>query len=274
MSRVICCVPVSPLRAEPSHKTEMVSQQLFGECCDILGTAKDNWVRIRCQYDGYEGWCSESHLTEFDAADYEQGGIAQGGGVHDGIGKGGIALTPEWISEIGYNGDPMMVPLGSSLTGMKSGHADWTKNQVYFKGRAWIPAGAKKDARTIRQLAFTFLNTPYLWGGKSVFGIDCSGFTQTVLKFFDIPLMRDAWQQAGQGEPVGFLQEARMGDLAFFDNADGRITHVGILLNDHEIIHASGKVRVDKIDNMGIIHSENFKRTHSLRLIKRLFPAI
>jgi hypothetical protein len=264
MSIAICCVPVSPLRAEPSHKSEMLSQQLFGECCEILGTAKDNWIRIRCRYDGYEGWCSESHLTDIDATDYEQGRIA----------PGGIALTPEWISEIGYNGDPMMVPFGSSLTGIKNGHADWTKNQVYFKGRAWIPSGAKKDARTIRQLAFTFLNTPYLWGGKSVFGIDCSGFTQTVLKFFDIPLMRDAWQQAGQGEPVGFLQESRMGDLAFFDNADGRITHVGILLNDHEIVHASGKIRVDKIDNMGIIHAESFKRTHSLRLIKRFFPMV
>jgi cell wall-associated NlpC family hydrolase len=258
MSRAICCVPVSPLRVEPSHKSEMVSQQLFGESCEILEPAKDNWIRVRCSYDGYEGWCSESHLTTTDGTDNEQGSHA---------------LTPEWVNEIGYNGDPMMVPLGSSLTGMKSGHVDWGRNEVYFKGRAWVPAGAKKDARTIRQLAFTFLNTPYLWGGKSIFGLDCSGYTQTVLKFFDIPLLRDAAQQATQGELVGFLQEARIGDLAFFDNEDGRITHVGILLNDNEIIHSSGKVRVDKIDNLGIIQSENFRRTHKLRLIKRLFPA-
>ncbi len=243
------------MRAEASHKTEMVSQQLFGECCEIIEQAKDNWTRIRCSYDGYEGWCTTSHLAEIDEPDYEQGGNA---------------LTPEWVNELEYNGHPMMAPLGSSLTAMKNGHAVWRKNKLHYKGKVWDPSAAKRDARTIRQLAYKFLNTPYLWGGKSVFGVDCSGFTQTVLRFFDVPLLRDAYQQAVQGESVGFLQEARTGDLAFFDNEEGRITHVGILLNDHEIIHASGKVRVDKIDNMGIVHAESYQRTHQLRIIKRL----
>lgn len=245
------------MRAEASHKTEMVSQQLFGECCEILEQARDNWTRIRCSYDGYEGWCTTSHLAEIDGPDYEQGGNA---------------LTPEWVSELEYNGHPMMTPLGSTLTAMKNGHAVWRKNKLHYKGKVWDPSAAKRDARTIRQLAYKFLNTPYLWGGKSVFGIDCSGFTQTVLKFFGVPLLRDAYQQAVQGESVGFLQEARTGDLAFFDNEEGRITHVGILLNDHEIIHASGKVRVDKIDNMGIVHGESFQRTHPLRIIRRMIP--
>jgi cell wall-associated NlpC family hydrolase len=233
----------------------MVSQQVFGECCEILEYGKDNWVRIRCHYDGYEGWCTSSHLTGIDAADYEQGSNA---------------LAPEWANQVEYNGHPMVVPLGTVLTSMKNGQADWKKNKVRYKGGAWDPAGAKKDARTIRQLAYKFLNTGYLWGGKTVFGIDCSGFTQGVFRFFDIPLLRDAHQQASQGESVGFLQEVRTGDLAFFDNEEGKITHVGILLNDHEIIHASGKVRVDKIDNMGIVHAENFQRTHKLRVIKRV----
>jgi gamma-D-glutamyl-L-lysine dipeptidyl-peptidase len=259
MVRAVCCVPVSPLRAGAAHQSEMVSQQLFGECSEILEQAGDGWVRIRCRFDGYEGWCSASHLAEIDGPDHEQG-------EH--------ALTPDWVSELEYNGHPMMVPLGSTLTGMKNGRAAWRKNTWHYKGKAWAPAAARHDARSIRQLAYKFLNTPYLWGGKSVFGADCSGFTQTLLKFFGVPLLRDAHQQATQGESVGFLQEARIGDLAFFDNEQGRITHVGLLLNDHEIIHASGKVRVDKIDNMGIVHAESFQRTHQLRLIKRLirFP--
>jgi cell wall-associated NlpC family hydrolase len=254
MVKAICCVPLSPLRAEASHRSEMVSQQLFGECCDVLEEDKEGWARIRCSYDGYEGWCTANHLTEIDIAEYEQSSIV---------------LTPEWAVELEYNGHPMMVPLGSSLTGMKNGQAVWRKNSLRYKGQGWEPAQVKKEAPLIRRLSYKFLNTPYLWGGKSVFGVDCSGFTQTVLKFFDVKLLRDAHQQATQGESVGFLQEAHMGDLAFFDNEEGRITHVGILLNDHEIVHASGKVRIDKIDNMGIVHSETFQRTHKLRIIKR-----
>jgi gamma-D-glutamyl-L-lysine dipeptidyl-peptidase len=254
MIRAICCVPVSPMRAEPAHRTEMVSQLVFGECCEILEKSKDQWARICCSYDGYEGWCQSSHLTEIDAADYEQGGNA---------------LTPEWVASLEYNGHPMMVPLGCILTAMKNGHALWRKNQVYYKGKTWDPGAAARDARTIRQQAFKFLNTPYLWGGKTVFGADCSGFTQTVFKFFDIPLLRDAYQQATQGEHIGFLEESQTGDLAFFDSPEGKITHVGILLNANEIVHSSGKVRVDKIDNMGIVNTETFQRTHHLRTIRR-----
>jgi cell wall-associated NlpC family hydrolase len=130
---------------------------------------------------------------------------------------------------------------------------------------------AKPNADAIKERAMPFLSTPYLWGGRSVFGIDCSGFTQMVFRFFNIPLLRDAYLQATQGDVVGFLQEARCGDLAFFDNAEGRITHVGILLNDQEIIHSSGNVRIDKIDNAGIINVETSVRTHKLRIIKRYF---
>jgi cell wall-associated NlpC family hydrolase len=255
MIRAICCVPVSPLRVEPSHRTEMVSQMIFGESCEILDQSNRDWTRVRIKYDAYEGWCQPSHLVEVDDAEYE---------------ASGHALTPEWVTALEYNGHPMMVPMGSHLTAVKNGRAHWRKNQVHYKGKSWDAATAASDAKSIRQLTFKFLNIPYLWGGKSVFGFDCSGFSQTVFKLLGIPLLRDAWQQAGQGEPVGFLEETRTGDLAFFDNEEGKITHVGILLNPHEIIHASGKVRIDKIDNMGIVQSENFQRTHHLRVIKRL----
>jgi cell wall-associated NlpC family hydrolase len=113
------------------------------------------------------------------------------------------------------------------------------------------------------------LNSTYLWGGRSVFGIDCSGFTQSVFKFLNVHLLRDAQQQATQGELVAFLQQAHCGDLAFFDDGEGHIIHVGILLNAHEIIHAAGKVRIDKIDNQGIIEADTGQRTQRLRIIKR-----
>jgi len=255
MIRAICCVPISPLRAEPSHRTEMVSQLIFGECCEVLESIKDSWAHIRGGYDGYEGWCQTSHLAEIDEKEYGQS-------IND--------LTPEWVASLEYNGHPMMVPLGSNLTAMKNGRAHWRKNHVHYKGKTWDPATASTDAKSLRHLVYKFLNTPYLWGGKTVFGTDCSGFTQTVFKFLGIPLLRDAYQQAGQGESVGFLEETKAGDLAFFDNDEGKITHVGILLNANEIIHSSGKVRIDKIDNMGIVRSDDFQRTHHLRVIKRL----
>lgn len=234
----------------------MVSQLIFGECCETLEQVKE-WSRVRVKYDGYEGWCTTSHLTEIDEPEFEMARTP---------------LTPEWVTSLEYNGHPMMVPMGSHLTAMKNGRAQWRKNQLHYKGKTFDPSMPAIDSKSIRVLSYKFLNIPYLWGGKSVFGLDCSGFVQTVYKFLGIPVLRDAYLQATQGEPIGFLEETRTGDLAFFDNEEGKITHVGILLNAHEIIHASGKVRIDKIDNMGIVQSENHQRTHHLRVIRRLLP--
>lgn len=142
---------------------------------------------------------------------------------------------------------------------------------MHFKGEVWNPEEIKITPKIIKQVAYKFLNTSYLWGGKSVFGIDCSGFTQMTYKFINKQLPRDASQQAEKGDIVNFLQQANCGDLAFFDNEEGQIIHVGILLNQHEIIHSSGKVRIDKIDNQGIVNSETKQQTHRLRIIKRYF---
>lgn len=254
MSYAVCCVPVAPVRIEPDHRTEMISQLLFGECCIITVIEKDGWIKIVNKLDAYTGWCQLSHFQEIDDKQYylEENN-----------------LTADWVSEIDYNGHMMWVPIGSSLTALMNGNAFWRKNTVHYKGNIWDAATAKQDAKTIKQLAFKFLNSTYLWGGRSVFGIDCSGFTQAVYKFLNVHLLRDAQQQATQGELVGFLQQAHCGDLAFFDNDEGQIIHTGILLNQHEIIHASGKVRIDKIDTEGIIHADTGMRTQKLRIIKR-----
>ncbi len=243
MNYAVCCVPVAPVRIEPDQRSEMISQQLFGECCVIIIAEKNGWIKIENKLDRYTGWCSSSQFRQIDEAVYNN---------NDG------KLAADWVNEIEFNNQLMYVPFGSLLSGIE------TEN-------IWIPSKVKTDSDIVREVAFKFLNTSYLWGGKSVFGIDCSGFTQSVFKFLNIHLLRDAQQQATQGELVGFLQEARRGDLAFFDNEDGQIIHVGILLSNNQIIHAAGKVRIDKIDNESIVNTDTGQRTQRLRIIKRYF---
>jgi hypothetical protein len=236
MNYAVCCVPVAPIRIDTDHKSEMVSQLLFGECCIINDADTKGWLNISCKADGYEGCCQAVHVQQITMEDYY---------------SGDIILSGDWVNEISFNNNSMQIPLGS-LINLKN-------NVIQFTGNKIMPGEIKNDAASIQKIAFKFLNTAYLWGGRSVFGIDCSGFAQAVYKFLT------------QGEAVDFLQEAQCGDLAFFDDEEGKIVHVGILLNSHQIIHASGKVRVDKIDNQGIVNGETGERTHQLRIIKRFF---
>lgn len=252
----VCSVPVAPMRGEPSHKSEMTSQLLFGEKAKLLETAHDGWQKVQAKYDDYEGWIQKGQLIIIDEHKYN---------------KTDTLLTGDWLNEIDFNGYRMCIPMGCSLSAFGAGITPWSKNTVKFKGAQWNVEEAEFSEKFLKQTTYKFLNTPYLWGGKSVFGIDCSGFVQTIFKLFNIKLPRDAWQQAGEGQTVDFLQSARCGDVAFFDNEEGRITHVGILLHSNEIIHSSAKVRLDKIDNQGIINQETNERTHKLRIIKRFF---
>lgn len=248
MNYAVCCVPVAPIRIDADHKSEMVSQLLFGDCCIINDADTKGWVNISCKADGYGGCCQAVHVQQITMEEYY---------------NEDIILTADWINEISFNNSSMQIPLGSVIN---------LKNDlIQFTGNKIIPGGIKNDTASIKKIAFKFLNTAYLWGGRSVFGIDCSGFAQAVYKFLDISLLRDADLQVTQGEIVDFLQVGQCGDLAFFDDEEGKIVHVGILLNSHEIIHASGKVRIDKIDNQGIINAETGGRTHQLRIIKRFF---
>jgi hypothetical protein len=256
MPYAITVVPVMPLRAEPAHRSEMISQVLWGENVEILVTGSDGWVKIRCQYDNYEGWATFNHLEIIDEDFY------QAPYTH---------YTVGWVNTVEVNGKAMHVPYGCLVKQVVEPVTIWGTIEVQFEETLKRLNGSSVDEKDLLDKAFLYLNTPYLWGGKSVFGADCSGYTQTVFKTLGIKLLRDANQQATQGETVDFLQEVHTGDLAFFDNAEGRITHVGILINDHEIIHSSGKVRVDPIDNQGIINADTGLRTHQLRIIKRYF---
>jgi cell wall-associated NlpC family hydrolase len=254
MPFLVCIVPVSPVRAEASHKSEQTTQLLFGEACELLESTKD-FLRIRVLYDNYTGWCQATQLAEITEAQLK---------------TETTLLAADWVNRITIDGQPMQVPFGSSLTLLKDGKATFNRHDMSYGGKLIDTKDTLLNEVRVKEFAFKFLNTPYVWGGRSVFGVDCSGFCQVVFKCFGIYLLRDAYQQAMQGEAIGFLQEVKCGDLAFFDNEAGKITHVGILLESNTIIHSSGKVRIDTIDNLGIVNTEISKRTHNLRVIKRL----
>ncbi len=231
----------------------MISQLLFGEICVITETDKSGFVKITVEADGYTGWCLLSQLA-----------------MHENVNVN-CMLTADWANNIDCDGNALMIPFGSSVPVVKEEKITLGNSSYKFPCKTFNPAATQISAEAITLIATKFLNTPYLWGGRSVFGVDCSGFTQMVYKCINIALLRDAHQQATQGEVVDFLAQAVCGDLAFFDDEDGKIIHVGLLLNSHEIIHASGKVQIDKIDNGGIINAVTGQRMQKLRIIKRYF---
>jgi len=251
MQYAICTVPAAAVRKEPSHRTEMTNQLLFGETMEVL-EAKGEWFKIKSLYDDYEGWLTHHLISEIN----EQ-----------------IATTPlehVAISDLNlllFRGNVMKVTAGSHLTCFNI-HTNelWTGEWEYRGSIKNIKGIFDKD--DVGRYAMEWLNAPYLWGGKTFMGVDCSGFVQTVFKIFGVRLKRDAYQQAEQGTGIN-LSEVRTGDVAFFHNEHGRVIHVGIMLDADRIIHASGKVRIDRLDEQGIVNSENGKRTHQLHSFRR-----
>ncbi len=247
-------VPAAPVRRKSRHQAEMTNQLLFGEAVRIIKKKKGIWCKVESLHDRYEGWLTEHMLGEIPENE------AKAKTVYIVTGLTGVVRV---------NGSPMQLPPGATLPLFdgKSGSIGTTMYEYEgsFEKRGEIVI----DENRIRQVAFQWLNAPYQWGGRTVFGIDCSGFVQMTYKQLGIDLPRDAWQQAQIGKTVDKLKEAVCGDLAFFDDKD-EIVHVGLLLDSGHIIHASGRVRIDKIDKKGIINADTGKRTHSLRVIKKL----
>lgn len=252
----ICRVAVAPLRSEPSDRAEIASQLLFGDHVEIL-QRNEKWWQVRNAYDGYEGWLDFKQLTEVSLEEFVSNHSCK-------------YLAPAEIGNVitDEQGSKYYISPGSNLPSFNNGYCSigTEKYKVLFSPRVVPPSGQIDVIDT----ALFFQNVPYLWGGKNLFGMDCSGFVQIVFKLNGIQLNRDAWQQAEQGTTVDFLPEVKPGDVAFFDNEDGRIIHVGIMLNSTDIIHASGKVRIDPMDNQGIYNAELGRYSHKLRIIKRL----
>ena len=244
----ICPLSIVPLRAEAGDPSEMVTQVLYGDLMKIVESQK-KWSYVELQFDGYEGWIDNKQFQLISEKEYEA------------LASATPVLTSDLVDFIAtHEGQLLAIPIGSSLNGLQILEHEYEGNSI---------SGILQKFQLI-QTALLYLNAPYLWGGKTPFGIDCSGFTQMVYKLNGYALLRDASQQATQGDALSFIEESEAGDLAFFDNEEGAIVHVGIIMDDHCIIHAHGQVRIDRLDQTGIFNTELGRHTHKLRVIKRI----
>lgn len=247
-------VPAAPVRRKPDHRKEMVNQLLFGETVKVLKQKGDLWIKVQGLHDGYEGWVTSTLLKETEKAPVTA--------------KNPFVVT-ELLGSVSFGENKIHVPVGSSLPMFDNGKGKLGKDEYVFSGYYRNANEQKPDAGLVNKLTRAWLNAPYLWGGRTPLGVDCSGFVQVIFKLMGYSLPRDAWQQAQVGRVVKKLESALPGDLAFFDNKED-IVHVGILLGGDSIIHASGKVRIDGITEKGIINAETGKRTLRLRAVRRI----
>jgi hypothetical protein len=251
---------IVPMRSEPREDSQMCSQILFGEHYTIIQVI-DKWCRIALAFDGYEGWVDRKMINEID----EKYFLLLDNVPH--------LVTVNLVNrvQIKSGSDSFFIVAGSSLPHFKPFAQTFKLGKMAYKLKPKmknVPEGSIRE-RMI-QNALSFFNVPYLWGGRTPFGIDCSGFSQVLYKMAGIQIPRDAAQQALIGENLSFVEETLPGDLAFFDNDEGAIIHVGIIWIDKKIIHASGKVRIDKVDQFGIYNVDTKRYTHQMRLMRRI----
>lgn len=248
MSFAIIDVPAAPVRKKPGHRKEMSNQLLFGEMVEILKEKGSLWVKIRSLHDDYEGWMTRTLLRSADTSVLNNG-----------------TISLKLIAQVSIDGYPVYLPAGAHLPSVGQGNTeDEDPLKVMDEFKTGVDTGDKAE-----QFALQWLNAPYMWGGRTILGVDCSGFIQVIFKLLGISLPRDAWQQAQTGLSVKKLKDAQKGDLAFFNDKE-EIVHVGMLLGTDRIIHSSGRVRIDRIDKKGIINSDTGQRTHRLEAIRRV----
>ena len=266
---VINHCPVTPVREEPAHAAEQATQLLFGEVCEVLDR-HSSWTKIRSTMDGQLGWVVSKMLTPVS-----EEAIRLLGEERETNGESVVA-TPMAVVTDTKTGEQLMLTIGTRLPYYKKGTFEVLGKKYKIDPRCvYEVKGDRSEVKgeDVVRVAQSLLNVPYLWGGKNIMGYDCSGFTQTVYSVFGINLLRNAREQVTQGQVVGSLAEAQPGDLVFFDHLDRapeatRITHVGMLISPTEVIHCSGCVHVDKIDETGI-RLANGKLSHHLVQIKR-----
>tara|TARA_B100001093_G_scaffold150310_1_gene143049 strand:- start:319 stop:1062 length:744 start_codon:yes stop_codon:yes gene_type:complete len=242
----ICNISIVPLRKEKSQKSEMISQLLYGETFEILELS-NNWSFIKMNFDNYEGWIKNNQYLKIDHKEFKK--------IHESIYCSDLV---EFVESA--DNKLKTIVMGSNVSNVGILNDKFDGN---FSNNKKIKEEAVK-------IALLLINTPYLWGGRSPFGIDCSGFSQLAYKMIGVNLPRDAKDQAKIGSTLSFIDESEAGDLAFFHDEEDRIVHVGIILKDNYIIHACGKVRIDRLDQTGIYNNELNIHSHKLRFIKKI----
>jgi cell wall-associated NlpC family hydrolase len=256
----ICYQAYIPMRREPDETSEMVNQVLFGECFAILEEVKaKNFSLIRLQHDKYEGWINSKSIFALSEKESEA------------VKKLPVSISHEILNHLqptDNQAEPIIIGCGSILRlsapgKTKIGQAEYCLPLIPLNDPA-------KTRENLVVNGLKLMSVPYLWGGRGGFGFDCSGLCQNLYRQVGIEIPRDASVQAGLGYSVNFIEEAKAGDLVFFDNEEGKIIHTGMILGDGKILHASGKVKIDSIDHQGIFSKEQNRYTHQLRLIKKL----
>ena len=259
MNYGISGLSIIPFRKEPSEKSEMTSQVLFGEYFEVHDIFM-GWCRLTLGYDGYEGWVDQKMITELSDRSYQK------------ILNSPFAVCTDIFNIIPGDAEQnMMIVAGSTLPCWRPYKKEFSINREIHKMTGNFMYRQPDDIRKfIIQQALMYFNVPYLWGGRTPFGIDCSGLTQIIYKQAGIKIPRDASLQVHLGVAFSFVEEAMPGDLAFFDDEEGNIIHVGIIWEKNKIIHSSGKVRIDNVDQFGIFNVETKRYSHKMRVMKRI----
>lgn len=256
---------IIPVRAEAREGAEQNTQMLFGELCQIINhkseITNDRWRYVRLDSDGQEGWVDAKMICPMKPEEYKTHKSA--------LKTAAMVVMPMTYAVSENNGQTIPLTAGTKLANYQNGRFEVLGVGFRIDPSMVITEPRELNQENLLQTVRFFLNVPYLWGGKNALGMDCSGFTQTVMSLFGKSLKRNASEQVTQGEEVS-LEQAKAGDLAFFDHQDGKISHVGIVVDPERIIHCSGRVKVEKLDSQGIFNAESGEYTHHLTKIRRL----
>jgi len=252
----VCRLSLVSVRENPTHRSEMTTQLLFGDHYEVIDQSEDKgWFKIRIHFDAYQGWISNRSHYRISQEYFEQ------------INNSDYKICTDHSATIFFKKHYIHVLLGSVLP-ISTNELFRLEEQLAFDGMS-KSLSQRRDFEFLKEMAFKYMHAPYLWGGKTPFGIDCSGFTQQVFKICGYGLKRDSSEQALQGEEVQF-QDRKPGDLAFFVDNNQKISHVGIVLEQDKVIHASGSVRIDGISEKGIFNEEQNEQTHQLISVRRI----